>query len=100
MTLSEIKALLLDRDTTSVDVTEYYSKETWDSGDGPLTFDTQAELGLDDVTRDPRWWKHFEGNGYDLGVYEDEEEMLWICQLTGDHEYRLTFCTEQYLLSL
>ena len=100
MTLSEIKALLLDNDTCSVDVTEHFDRVNWDTGRGPLTTETQDALGLTDTTHDKRWWKHFEGHGYDLGVYEDEEEMLWICQLTGDHEYRLTFCTEQYLLSL
>ena len=76
----------------NIDVTEFFSQEDWDSGCGSLSSETLEALGLEDVTRDERWFSNFESDGQRLGAYRDEDGAFWICWYVEDGKrYTLEF---------
>lgn len=76
---SEAKPKITDTDDVYIDITEHFSAESWDSGNGPLTSSFLDEHGLTDVTRDDRWFSEFE-TGNRLGVYLGSDDQYYIVE--------------------
>ena len=71
---------------------DLFNHESWISGDGPIDSQKLMELGLHDVTDDPRWFREkFEGHGYHLAAYQDAGGNYWLFELDGDN-HEMIYC--------
>ncbi len=63
----------------SVNITDLYHRYKWGGlGPTPLPGPALQRFDIVERTADPRWMKHFDGNGRELGVYRTIVGYYWL----------------------
>ena len=89
-TLEKIRELIYDSSATSVDVTEIFDHEEFDSGFPPI--DALA-LGLLEVSDEEPYVTKIGDGAYTQGFYVDDNDNVWELLLNMDR-FELVICEE------